>query len=455
MSVARSGEWLDPDSGLGLGLEDVPPGTFNMTIPTDRYTSPEYARREREAIWMRVWQIVGRVDELPKVGDWKRYQILNQSYVIVRGKDEKLRGFVNACRHRGNQLCDTETGNAKRGFLCQYHLWSYDLEGKLRGVLREELAGQIDKTKNSLLEVPVDTFAGFIFLNPDPDAAPLREYLGEEVYRLLEPYNIEQFTTVMDVQEAIDCNWKVVMDAFEEGYHINGIHPQLLAVLNINPKTARYQFFENHSVAVAPFEVQGAGPQKQVDGIMALPETFPGTAAVIPRFQELVAPYQGKDGEVEFPDGVTARRLLQEATRDVLTGMGLDVSGLTDDQMSDNQGWVLFPNYFMTVRAGECHVIMAVPHPDGDPHRCIWHVASYMYLPAEHRDAFRAEPMVVDEPGSYKYFEALHQDYIQMPRQQKGLRNNRLDHMSLVREEVVIGHYHSVIDRYMANGATT
>jgi phenylpropionate dioxygenase-like ring-hydroxylating dioxygenase large terminal subunit len=454
MPVTRPGDWLDPDSGLGLGLEDVQPGTFNMTIPTDRYTSCEYAQREREAIWMRVWQIVGRAEDLPKPGDWKKYDIQDQSFIIVRGKDETFRGFVNACRHRGNALCINETGNAKRGFLCQYHLWSYDLEGKLRGVLREDLAGQIDKSENSLYEVSVDTFAGFIFLNPDPNAGSLREYLGEDVYHLLEPYNIDHFTTVMDVKEAVDCNWKVVMDAFEEGYHINGIHPQLLAVLNINPKTARYQFFERHSVAVAPFEVQGAGAQKQVDGIMALPETFPGTAAVIPRFQELVAPYQGNDGEVEFPDGVTARGLLQEATRDVLTAMGLDVSGLTDNQMSDNQGWVLFPNYFMTVRAGECHVITAAPHPDGDPNRCIWHVASYMYLPPEHRDAFRAEPIVVDEPGSYKYFEALHQDYVQMPRQQRGLRNDRLDHMSLVKEEVVIAHFHTVIDRYMADAAS-
>jgi hypothetical protein len=108
----------------------------------------------------------------------------------------------------------------------------------------------------------------------------------------------------------------------------------------------------------------------------------------------------------------------------------------------------------MTVRAGECHVITAAPHPDGDPNRCIWRVASYMYLPPEHRDAFRAEPIVVDEPGSYKYFEALHQDYVQMPRQQRGLRNDRLDHMSLVKEEVVIAHFHSVIDRYMADAAS-
>ncbi|AFM19850.1 Rieske (2Fe-2S) domain-containing protein [Mycolicibacterium chubuense NBB4] len=448
--TTRPGHWVEPDSGIGLGLEDIGPGTYNMNIATDRYTSRDYAARERERIWMRAWQIAGRVDELPKVGDWKQYKILDQSFVIVRGKDEKLRGFVNACRHRGNILCNARTGNAKRGFLCQYHLWSYNLEGTLRGVLREELAGQVDKTQNSLLEVSVDTFGGFIFLNPDPDAQPLSEYLGPEVVDLLAPYQLDRMVTVMDVREAVDCNWKVVMDAFEEGYHINGIHPQLLTVLAIDPATSRYQFFDRHSVAVAPFEVKGASTEKQIEGILNLPDTFPSTVAVIPRFQELVAQYHREDGSVEFPDGITARKLLQHATRDTLTGMGLDVSGLTDDQMSDNQGWVLFPNYFMTVRAGECHVIMAVPHPDGDPNRCIWHVSSYMYLPAEHADAFRVGLTEVDEPGSYKYFEALQQDYEQMPRQQLGLRNNRLDHMSLVREEVVIAHYHSVVDRYLA-----
>lgn len=454
MPTTRPGEWLDPESGIGLGLDDVHPDTFNTVISTDRYTCAEYAARERAAIWNRSWQIVGRVEDLPKPGDWKKYEILDQSFIVARGKDENLRGFVNACRHRGNTLCITETGNAKRGFLCQYHLWSYDLEGNLKGMLRENLAGPIDKSENSLLAVSVDTFAGFIFLNPDPGAAPLHDYLGADVVSLLEPYNIEQFTTVMDVTEAIECNWKVVMDAFEEGYHINGIHPQLLQVLHINPKTARYRFFESHSVAMAPFEVQGASVQDQVEGMLALPETFPGTVAVIPRFQELLAPYRDEDGRVDFPDGVTARILLQQATREVLTGMGLDVSALTDDQMVDNQGWVLFPNYFMTVRAGECHVIMSVPHPDGDPNRCIWHVASYMYLPEAFRDAVRAEAIVVDTPGSHKYFEALQQDYEQMPRQQKGLRNDRLDHMTLVREEVVIAHFHSVVDRYMAAGAT-
>ncbi len=444
-AATRPGEWVE----TAIGLADIGPGAFNMRISTDRYTSGEYQSREREAIWMRVWQVAGRVDDLPKVGDWKEYRLFDQSFVIVRGKDDKIRGFVNACRHRGNALCTGGTGNVKRGFLCQYHLWSYDLEGRLRGVLREDLAGQVNKDENSLHQVSVDTFAGFIFINPDPNAAPLAEWIGDEVGEMLAPYHLDEMVTVMNVREPLDCNWKVVMDAFEEGYHINGIHPQLLSVIAIDPATSRYKFFENHSVAMAPFEVQGASAEKQVEGIMALPETFPSTVAVLPRFEELVKGYRADDGSLNFPDGVSARTLLQQATRDTLTGMGLDVSGLTDAQMSDNHGWVLFPNFFMTIRAGECHVIMAVPHPDGDPNRCIWHVASYMYLPAEMRDSFKVDLIEVDEPGSYKYFEALHQDYVQMPRQQLGLRNSRLDHMSLVKEEVVIGHYHSVIDRYM------
>lgn len=444
-ATARPGEWVDH----APGLDDLV-GSFNLRIPTDRYRSREYAEQERDAIWLKTWQVAGRVDDLPKVGDWMEYKIFDQSFLIVRGKDEQLRGFVNACRHRGNAICQGRTGNAKRGFLCQYHLWSYDLDGRLKGLLREDAAGGLDKSDNSLIQVSVDTFGGFIFINPDPDAQPLAEWIGEDAMAILAPYHLELMSTVMNVSEPLDCNWKVVMDAFNEGYHINGVHPQLLAVLNIQPETTRYKFYENHSIAMAPFDVVGATPEKQVEGTLALPETFPGTVAVIPRFQELVKEYTAEDGSIDFPDGVTARTLLQKATRAHLTDMGLDVSGLTDAQMSDNHGWFLFPNFMMTIRAGECHVILSRPHPDGDPNRCIWHVASYMYLPKEMADAFKVDLIEVDEPGSYKYFEALQQDYEQMQRQQAGLRNKGLDHMMLVKEEVVVAKFHDTVDRWMA-----
>ncbi|OBI63037.1 (2Fe-2S)-binding protein [Mycolicibacterium fortuitum] len=450
MQTARPGNWVEN----ATALDDIAPDAYRMQIPTSRYIAPEFVAQERDSIWTKVWQVVGRVDELTNAGDWKQYQIFDQSYLVVRGKEGAIRGFVNACRHRGNVLCRDARGNAKRGFLCQYHLWSYDLDGRLKGMLREALAGPIDKDTHGLIEVSVDTFAGFIFLNPDPNAAPLADFIGSEVATMLAPYHLDEMVTVMDVTEAIDCNWKVVLDAFQEGYHINGIHPQLLRVINIDPATSRYRFFDQHSVSMAPFDVVGATPEQQVDGIMDLPETFPSTVAVLPRFQELVAEYRAGDGTLHFPDGVSARTLLQQATRDTLNDMGLDVSGLTDAQMSDNHGWVLFPNFFMTIRAGEATIIMALPHPDGDPNRCIWRVASYMWLPDEMKAAFTAEPIVVEEAGSYKYFEALQQDYEQMPRQQIGLRNTALEHMALVKEEVVIAHFHSVVDRYLAAAGT-
>lgn len=425
---------------------------LEMRIATERYTSVEFQAREREAIWMKVWQIVGRADELPAAGDWKEYRLFDQSFVIVRGEDTKLRGFVNSCRHRGNKLCEGK-GRASR-FTCPYHLWTFGLDGKLRSVARPDLVGPIEKSELGLHEVPVDIFAGFIFLNPDPAAAPLADCLGPQVAELLAPYKLDEMVPVgMDVWERLECNWKVVIDAFSEGYHIVGVHPELLNAIVLEAGNSRYGFFGDHGVACAPFEVKnvaGFGPEQQVEGIRQLPGTFPTVAEVLPRFEELVATHRGADGVLQFPADVTARTLLQRATRDTLTAKGLDVSALTDDQMSDNQGWFLFPNFFMTIRAGEATTIMSFPHPDGDPNRCVWHVTSYMWLPPEVRAQHRAELVEVVQAGSYPYFLALQQDYDQMQRQQKGLRNRGLERLHLAREEVCVARFHTVLDQHLA-----
>lgn len=435
-------------------LAEIDTSGINLRISIDRYTSSEYQAGEREKVWMKCWQIAGRADELPAAGDWKVYSIFDQSFVIVRGKDSQLRGFVNACRHRGNVLCDRRKGHSGR-FTCLYHLWTYGLDGKLLAVARPDLVGDIDKGEHALVEVPVDTFAGFIFINPDKQAKPLAEFLGEEVMTRLSAYKLDEMIPVgMDVREELECNWKVVIDAFSEGYHIIGVHPELLSVIDLEAGNSRHGFFGDHGMACSPFEVrrtQDCGLDEQVQGIRELPATFPTVAEVLPRFEELVAAHRDASGELMFPAGVSVRSLLQKATRETLTAKGLDVSELSDDQMSDNQGWFLFPNFFMTIRAGEATTIMSFPHPSGDPNRCIWHVTAYMWLPEEARAQYRAEPTEVIEPGSYPYFLALQQDYEQMPRQQVGLRNSGLPHISIVKEELSIARFHSVLDRYMAD----
>lgn len=427
-------------------------GNANMVISTDRYTSPEFAAKEREKIWMKVWQAAGRVDEIPQPGDWKEHRIYDQSFIIARGKDDRIRAFVNSCTHRGNALCVAKKGHSAR-FTCPYHLWSFNLEGQLVGMGQPHLVGDLDKKQHGLIQVSADTLAGFIFINPDPDAMPLREYIGEDIVSFLEPYKLDEMTPVMDVKEALECNWKVVNDAFQESYHIQGIHPELLSVIESDIHKNRYNFINDHNLAVAPFEVKkkpGFGPEEEVAGIMALPATFPGVAQVLPAFEQRVATYRNEAGELEFPEGVSGVTLLQQATRQTLGHNGLDVSGLSDEQMTTNHGYLLFPNFFMTVRAGECHIIVTTPHPDGDPNRCVWHVASYMWLPPSVRDEYRAAPVEVEEAGSYPYFLALQQDYEQMPRQQRGLRNKGLTHITLAQEEVCIANFHSKVDQYLA-----
>jgi hypothetical protein len=193
----------------------------------------------------------------------------------------------------------------------------------------------------------------------------------------------------------------------------------------------------------------GYNAEKAAQAIRELPRTFPGVADALPRFEEFLAAYRDAQGSLALPENVSPRTLLQQAMRANLTQKGLDVSGLTDTQMSDNQFWLLFPNFFITIHAGEGTFISAVPHPDGDPNRCIWHVVNYQWLPPEQRAARRTEVADIKEGDHFTYFLALEQDFEQMQRQQKGLRSRSLEFITLTRQEVRLAHHHAALDRWV------
>lgn len=428
---------------------------YRNRVPTDRYRSPDYAERERENLWMRVWQMAGRAEEIPEAGDWMEYRLFEQSYVLVRGKDGQVRGFVNACRHRGNAFCEGR-GNSAR-FTCAYHNWSYGLDGECLSVARPEFDGTVEeftgtsKDELSLVEVPVECFAGFVFLNPDPDAGPLAHFLGE-AKQMLEPYRLDEMVACgMNLRESIDCNWKVVMDAFQEGYHVQGVHPELAHMTNLGAEHC--VLVGEHAVTAVPFasSMQARlGLEGEIEGYLNLPvANFPGFAEALPRFAEIVAGYRREEGTLELPRGATPISLLQRAVREKLEEKGLDVSGLTDNQMSDYQYWFLFPNVFMQVRSGDGTAIIAEPHPSGDPGRCNWRIFALMWLPPEEREARRTRYTEIAEDDHFPYFLALEQDYEQMAIQQRGLRNRQMTHMILTRQEPKIHHFHDRLDRWV------
>jgi phenylpropionate dioxygenase-like ring-hydroxylating dioxygenase large terminal subunit len=431
---------------------------INMRVSTDRYRSPEYQRRERELLWMKVWQIAGRADELTEAGDWLEYRIFDQSFLLVRGREGQIRGFVNACRHRGNALCDGK-GRAAR-FTCPYHNWSYGLDGQLLAVAKPDYDGPVeefvgDKRDLGLIEVPVECFAGFIFITPDRGAMPLRDFLGE-AYDVLAAYRMEEMIPVdLNVREPIRCNWKVVMDAFYEGYHVQAVHPELIPMVDLTKE--RFVRFGRHAATTVPFGGPGqvgTSEESEVEMIRNLPPlNFPGLVEVLPRFEAKVAAHIAADGALSLPAGVTARGLMQQAAREDLTDRGMDVGALTDGQMSDYQFWAIFPNVYIQLRAGEATVIIAEPDGEGDPNRCFWRVAHYMWLPTEQREARRTPMTDIPDGEHVPYFLALEQDYEQMEHQQKGLRNSALASLALTRQEPKVANFHTALDAWLEGAA--
>ena len=435
-------------------LSQMNASEFEWKVSTDRYCSRAYGQQERQNLWMNVWQIAGRADELTDIGSWMEYRLFDQSWILVRGRDSVIRGFVNACRHRGNILCQGR-GQSSR-FQCPYHNWTFGLEGQLAGLAKPDFDGSLEdfvgpKDDLGLIEVPVETFAGFIFINPDPEAAPLAEFLGDAAPALA-AYPLETMVPVdINVRERIECNWKVIMDAFGEGYHTQGVHKELVGVVDLQKE--RFQRFGVHSISTTPFGQPGfdqLDDEIAVDTLLNIPTShFPGFIDVLPRFAELVKEYRSAEGKLNLPSGLTPRKLFQQAVRSNLNANGFDVSQLADCQMMDYQFWLLFPNVFIQICAGEATIIIAEPDPDENPNRCFWRVMTLRCLPEAQRQSQRAPFQQIAEEDHYPYFLALEQDFQQMAKQQLGLRNTTLSELVLTRQEPRVANFHSALNQWV------
>ena len=211
---------------------------------------PAFYEKERAAIFRRSWLNVGRVERIPRPGNYftKELAAAGTSVIIVRGTDNKVRAFHNLCRHRGNKLVwndypGEETSGTCRQFTCKYHGWRFDLTGKLTFVQQEGEFFDLDKEKFGLKEIACEVWEGFIFINLDPQQ-PLTEYLGDMI-RGLEGYPFHEMTQVYSYRAEIGSNWKLFIDAFAEFYHAPVLH-QRQAVKEEADKLFNYGFEALH-----------------------------------------------------------------------------------------------------------------------------------------------------------------------------------------------------------------
>src|ERR1700726_1851578 len=201
------------------------------TIPAAWYTDARVAPLDLENVFSRSWQAVGRTDQVENPGQYLTAGIANEPIVVVRGGDNKLRAFFNVCRHHAMTVMNEPCGEAQH-LRCPYHGWTYNLEGELRGITEFEGVCNFDRAQNGLVPVRVETWERFVFVNLDPQAAPLENFLSALVERA-KPLGFAALKFVERRSYTQNCNWKVYVDNFlDGGYHVPHMHKGLNSVLD-------------------------------------------------------------------------------------------------------------------------------------------------------------------------------------------------------------------------------
>ena len=230
---------------LGQSLEQ------GYTLPASWYTKSDMFRREQRRIFRRDWQYAGLLEDVPRPGDFYSYRSGNLSLIILRDEDERLRGFVNVCRHRGSELILQERGH-RATLQCHYHAWTYNLDGSLRAApgMKDEAA--FDRDDFWLFPVSIGTWGPFIFVNPDAQAAPLSETLGE-LPELVATTGLDLSLLRRRVRRSYDiaANWKVVVDNYLECYHCPVAHPSFCDLIDVGDYVVReYEHFSTQTGAL-------------------------------------------------------------------------------------------------------------------------------------------------------------------------------------------------------------
>jgi choline monooxygenase len=204
------------------------------TLPASFYVDPATASQEKDKIFSRTWQVVGHHEWVAKPGDYFTTQLVGEPLLIVRGADEQLRGFYNVCRHRAGP--PAEGCGSRKLFRCIYHGWTYNLDGTLNHATEIEGVEGFKPEDFALAPVRCEAWFNLVFVNLDPDAAPLLASLGEL------PTQAERFpfqTMKLFERRTYDmkCNWKTYVDNYLEGYHLPTVHPGLNRELDFNAYT--------------------------------------------------------------------------------------------------------------------------------------------------------------------------------------------------------------------------
>ncbi|MPQ96518.1 Rieske 2Fe-2S domain-containing protein [Modestobacter sp. I12A-02628] len=385
-------------------------------VPVERYTSRAWHEAERRHLWRRVWQMACREEHLPEVGSYVVYDIAGDSYLVTRTRDGSIRAYVNACLHRGRALKDDD-GRCSE-FRCSFHGFTWKLDGTLRHMpgSREFPEIEADRDAWRLPEAAVGTWGGFVFLNPDPDAEPLADFLGglPEHFR---GWDLEHRYVQAHVAKQVRCNWKVAQEAFDEGLHLGATHPQ----------SAPYVGDANSAVDVYGTWARQISPSGTP--IEEIP-VEPTERDILARMLDV---REGEDLPIPFEQRTTARDSMATAARERWRAvLGDEVDGVSDAEFVDHWNYAVFPNLHPW---GAFNRIVYRFRPDGDRHdRCIFEVMFLTPFRGERPPPAPVRRLGLDDPWTeatelQTLALVMEQDCFNMEAVQRGLQATRRSHL--------------------------
>jgi nitrite reductase/ring-hydroxylating ferredoxin subunit len=408
----------------GTAAEWTPTG--DGPIPKSRYVDPAFLRLELDRVFAHTWLLAGPVSDLDKPGDYFTFDHGDESVLVVRHAGG-VQAFHNVCAHRGRRLRESGIGHA-RTFRCPYHLWEYGLDGRLERMPEPEcFTKTLSGDRPRLRSVAAEVWGGFVWISFDPQPEPLNEFL-EPVASRLSPYQLEEYALVEDQTVDLPCNWKVGVDAFNEAYHLRAVHPQLLQMLD--EQHVELELLGRHSCIRVPFGVASPSlPEREsVNDHLKYLLTEAGIEP---------ARYQGTASAIR----TTIQRFLRE--RD-----DLDVSGLSDAQLTDNHQYYVFPNLTLNIYAMKHMLLRHRPHPT-DPNRMLLDQQQYVRVPRGTKRPSRPKPERFRYGAGSLGF-VTDQDTFNLVRVQRGMQSSGFQGLLLGENERRIRHMHHTIDEYLA-----
>jgi len=435
------------------------PGTVRPDyVPVEDYISKEFLRLENQHVWPRVWLMACREEELARPGSYVVFDVLRETILLVRQQDGSIKAFYNVCQHRGRKLKEG-CGQIGKSIYCRFHGWSWNPDGSIQRVVHREEWDGCEAFSDEDLKLPelrTGSWGGWIFVTMDPDAPPLMEYLGD-VPEYLDCYALEQTRLVWSVQLRAPANWKLVLGAFNEAYHVEATHPQ----------TMRY------ASTFLPSEAHGVhsmfGPT-QFDPV-ELPNRPAAMAALQRDPRELIvesSEEMERDLQAMYlePGVAAARRLLTELPagtdpqllgakliefhREELEKRGVAwPQGLTPEAMyRAGFGWHLFPNFIILPCIDGSLCYRTRPDPE-NPDECLWDIWCFgRFAPGK-----EPEPRHTQVENYRDFFEVnrfLKDDLINLPEVQKGMHSRGFKALRLnpVQEQCQ-ANLHKVIRDYI------